>query len=259
MNFQKKEYHISHDREKDDIFNEASMERECNGERVKINKFVSRELEINKFVSRELEINKFVSPLRSKINKFVSPSVSADCEINKFVFRKLKIRKLKFSDAGDIYEHIREREISKWTIHIPYPYELKDAIKFIRKSLYKMRKKKGYNFAIALKETNRMIGGVGLNRIDGKNEHAELGYWIGKKYWGKGLMTEAVRLILEFGFGELKLHRIHANVFEENIASKRVLEKCGFTLEGMEREIEFRYDRWHNVLLYGILAPEYHE
>lgn len=176
-----------------------------------------------------------------------------------FTNKAIKIRKLKFSDADDLYEHIHEREISKWTIRIPYPYSLKDAIKFIRKSQYEVRKMKGYNFGIALKETDSVIGGIGLHCIDWKNSNAELGYWIGKKYWGKGLMTEAVRLILDFGFKELKLHKIYAHCFEENVASAKVLEKCGFILEGKAREERFRYDKWHNSLLYGILSSEYRE
>lgn len=80
---------------------------------------------------------------------------------------------------------------------------------------------------------------------------------MGKSYWGKGLTTEAVKLMLKFAFEKLKLHRIYANLFEKNIASRRVLEKCGFKLEGVARECRYRYGKWHNELKLGILKQEY--
>ena len=70
-------------------------------------------------------------------------------------------------------------------------------------------------------------------------------------------MTEAVRLILKFGFGNLKLHRIYAKLFKENTGSVRVLEKCGFKLEGRMREERYRYGKWHDALKYGILESEF--
>ena len=70
-------------------------------------------------------------------------------------------------------------------------------------------------------------------------------------------MTEAVKLVLKFAFKKLKLHKVYANVFEQNIASRRVLENCGFKLEGVRREHRFKYRKWQNVLEFGILVSEY--
>ncbi|MGB9749125.1 MAG: GNAT family N-acetyltransferase [Candidatus Woesearchaeota archaeon] len=63
--------------------------------------------------------------------------------------------------------------------------------------------------------------------------------------------------MLKFAFDKLKLHRVYANLFEENISSKRVLEKCGFKLEGIIRECRYRYGKWHNELKFGMLRLEY--
>lgn len=171
--------------------------------------------------------------------------------------KRIKIRKLKLSDVQDIHENIKEKEITKWTINIPHPYPKEGAKSFIKSSHYRLRKKKGYDFGIVLKNTGKVIGGISLTNLDWENKNAEVGYWLGKKYWGKGLTTEAVKLILKFGFEKLKLHRIYAHLFEENIGSKRVLEKCGFKLEAIIRETRFRYNKWHNELTYGILKKEY--
>lgn len=171
--------------------------------------------------------------------------------------KRIKIRKLKLSDAKDIYENVKDKEIVKWTWNIPHPYSKKESIKFIRRSQYRLKKKKAYTFGIVLKETDKVIGVIDLLKVDWKNKNAELGYWLGKKYWKKNIMTGAVKLILKFGFEELKLHRIYACTFEKNIGSKKVLEKCGFKQEGITIEALFRYNRWHNKLDYGILKSRY--
>jgi len=170
---------------------------------------------------------------------------------------RIKIRKLRLSDAKDIYQNIKDKKIVKWTSNIPYPYPKDGATKFIRKTHYKIKNNKAYEFGVILKEINQLIGVIGLMHIDRKHKNAEIGYWLGKKYWGQGLMTEAVELILDFGFEKLRLHKIYARLFEKNIASKRVLEKSGFKLEGKIRETIYRNREWHNVLKYGILTSEY--
>lgn len=168
--------------------------------------------------------------------------------------KRIFIRKLKISDAKDLYENIKDKEVVKWTVNIPRPYPKDGAVKFIRKTHYKTKKKKGYTFGIILKEQNKLIGAVDLININWKNKNAELGYWLGKKYWNKGLMTEAVKLILKFAFEQLKLHKVYANLFEKNIGSKNVLEKSGFKLEGKFKEARFKHNKWQNELKYGILA-----
>lgn len=171
--------------------------------------------------------------------------------------KRVYIRKLKYSDAEDIYKNVNDKEVVRCTLNIPHPYPKKGAIQFIRKTRYKSKKRKEYVFGIILKEENRLIGMVGLHRIDWKNKNSELGYWIGKNYWNKGLVTEAVSLILDFAFSQLKLHKVYAKLFEKNIGSRRVLEKSGFKLEGSFKEQRFKHNAWQNELEHGILAKEY--
>jgi len=78
----------------------------------------------------------------------------------------------------------------------------------------------------------KAVGGIGIspnNDIHRKN--AELGYWLGETYWGKGIITDAIREIIQLGFAKFDIDRIYARPFETNFASHRVMEKCGFTLE----------------------------
>jgi len=80
---------------------------------------------------------------------------------------------------------------------------------------------------------------------------------IGKKYWNRGYATEAIRLILQFGFSDLNLYRIYAGVFEPNIASRKVLEKYGFRQEGYWREAIVKHHTRQNLIHYALLKPEY--
>ncbi len=170
---------------------------------------------------------------------------------------RIRIRKLQPADAPSIYQGIRHKAVARWMPTVPHPYPKNAAAAFIRRSHREWKAGKAYHFGIALRETDEVIGGIGLNNVERKNNDAELGYWIGKDYWGKGLTAEATKLVLQFGFHQLKLHRIWAKLFEENKKSARVLEKAGLRREGILRHAQFRYRQWHNILLYSILAQEY--
>ena len=140
---------------------------------------------------------------------------------------------------------------------MPHPYPRKGALEFIKYTHSQMKKKKSYHLGIISKDNNKLIGIISLSKIDWTHKNAELGYWIGKKHWNKGLMTEAVNLILSLAFKQLKLHRIYAYIFEGNTGSKRVLEKSGFKFEGKRRECVFKDNKWKNDLEYSILAKEF--
>lgn len=108
-------------------------------------------------------------------------------------------------------------------------------------------------FAIATE--SEAVGSIGL--MPGQDVHrytAELGYWLAEPYWGRGIVTGAVRAMVEYGFQELGLHRIFAEPYAGNKASARVLEKAGFTLEGRLRASVFKDGRILDQLLYAIVS-----
>jgi ribosomal-protein-alanine N-acetyltransferase len=85
---------------------------------------------------------------------------------------------------------------------------------------------------------------------------AELGYWLGESYWGRGIATRAVRAIIQWAFESLALERIQARVFDSNVASCRVLEKAGFTREGRLRSSVLKLNLVMDLLVYAILRDE---
>ena len=171
--------------------------------------------------------------------------------------KRINLRSFKKSDAESLCENIKPKIIKRYTANIPHPYNLKHAIIFIKKSKLRERKKEEYSLGIELKETKKIIGGISLMKIDLKNKNAELGYWLGKNYWGRGLTTEAVGLMLDFAFNKMKLNSVYARVFEENKGSSKVLIKSGFKQEGVQRQRFYRFGRWHHMPQYSILKHEY--
>jgi diamine N-acetyltransferase len=104
------------------------------------------------------------------------------------------------------------------------------------------------------------IGGTGFNAIDRRNQSAEFGIHIGeKKYWNKGYGTEALQVLLRYGFETLNLHRIWLRVFDFNRRAQRSYEKAGFKKEGMYREAQFHAGKFCDVYLYSLLRREWAE
>jgi [ribosomal protein S5]-alanine N-acetyltransferase len=134
----------------------------------------------------------------------------------------------------------------------PHPYALVDAETYIA---HVGALDPPLSFAIVVE--GRAVGGVGLSLMSDVNRcSAEIGYWLGAEYWGRGIGTEAVRLVTAWGFKAHRLLRIFATPFADNGASRRVLEKSGFRLEGTMRCSAVKDGRVRAQALYARLAPE---
>lgn len=104
----------------------------------------------------------------------------------------------------------------------------------------------------------KLIGVCGLTWIDWKNLNAEVSIYIGEKEWqGKGVASDSINLLLQYGFETLNMHRIYATIFAFNEASIALFEKCGFKFEGKQRESHFIDGKYFDVLIYGILKEEH--
>lgn len=115
-----------------------------------------------------------------------------------------------------------------------------------------------YNWAIVLKETGEAIGSIGLVNVDNKNERADMGYCIAEEYWGQGMVSEATQALLDFLFKEVGFNRISAWHMKENIASGKVMKKCGMQYEGLARKAEKNNaGEFVDVIRYAILKEDY--
>ena len=116
----------------------------------------------------------------------------------------------------------------------------------------------GYMLFIFSNDTNELTGGIQLSNIRQgiAQSAATVGYWIGKRYAGQGLMTDAVTAVVQHGFGRMGFHRIEAACLPSNEASRRVLTKCGFTAEGTARKYLRINGEWQDHLLFAVIAGD---
>ncbi|WP_058301505.1 GNAT family N-acetyltransferase [Gorillibacterium timonense] len=128
---------------------------------------------------------------------------------------------------------------------------------WIRHCAEDFREDRQYHFGIFLKVNDELIGGISLFQVQRRFfQRAMMGYSLDKDYEGNGYMTEAARLLVDFGFRELKLHRIWAEAKPSNLGSIRVLEKAGFEQEGIARKNVMINGRWEDHTVLSILNPE---
>jgi len=175
--------------------------------------------------------------------------------------KRLILRVPEMKDAKDIRENINNLNVTKWLLVVPYPYSLKDAKDYIKKAKDKLKKriKEGYNFSIELKSEKKVIGGIGMHHVNNFSKTAEVGYWLGEKYWKNGYGSEALSTLLKLAFNKLKLRRVYADVFSGNPASGKLLEKFGFKNEGLARKAHKSKasGKIMDTLKYGLLKEEW--
>lgn len=136
-------------------------------------------------------------------------------------------------------------------------YTLEEQVKIIQDCIEESKKDSKYSFGIFLKATDELIGNVTLSEVlRGSLQSCYIGYTLDQKHNGKGYMAEAVKLTVDFGFKELKLHRIEAGVMPHNIRSIRVLEKAGFCKEGIARKNVKINGVWQDHQVLAIINDE---
>jgi RimJ/RimL family protein N-acetyltransferase len=149
-------------------------------------------------------------------------------------------------------------DIAKYVGHrFPNPYTTESATEFKAYAKNSWEKESEYIFAIFEKETNLYIGNIGVAMDKENNIVSNLGYWLGKKFEGKGYMSEATKLMIDFSFNILKVRKIEAGVYEGNVGSQKVLEKNGFKIEGVKRKSHmFRTGEVLDNIIFGLLLEE---
>ena len=171
---------------------------------------------------------------------------------------KCRIRKWKLSDAKDLAAALSNKKVQdNLRDGLPYPYTEQDGKEFISAML---SADENETFAFAIIVDDMVIGSIGIFRQDNiHRQTAELGYYIAEEYWGKGIMTEAVKQICEYVFAKSDIIRIYAEPFAYNIASCRVLEKVGFQYEGTLRSNAVKNGKVIDMEMYSLLKAEIKE
>jgi RimJ/RimL family protein N-acetyltransferase len=166
----------------------------------------------------------------------------------------ISLTEIRPSDKAAYLEHLKEKAISDHTLRIPFPYTEADAEEWLA-LVQKSTQEHGQvvNWAIR-NEADFLIGGTGFHDLTiGQSHRAEIGYWLARPYWGRGIMTAVVRDRCAFAFAQWNLLKITAHVFAFNPASARVLEKCGFEREGYLKKHYLKNGQLLDAQVYGLL------
>ncbi|MBA4180397.1 MAG: RimJ/RimL family protein N-acetyltransferase [Anaerolinea sp.] len=171
-----------------------------------------------------------------------------------FEGRLVRLRTREPEDEPLLYQWFNDPEVTE---HLSLRYPLSHAQE---KQFIESASSIGYNYASFGVETiaeGRLIGGVGLEHVSPENRSAVLGIAIGDKaFWNGGYGTDAMRVLSRFGFAMMNLHRIELEVYADNERAIHVYEKVGFQLEGTRREAVFKFGRYQDVLIMGLLEGE---
>lgn len=164
-----------------------------------------------------------------------------------------KLRLWKKEDADALAEYANNYEIAKNLMNVfPHPYTKEDGIKFIENNL-----KQNPVRVFAIEIDGKASGAIGIfPQYDIMCKNAELGYWLAEPFWGKGIITTAIRQITEYGFKTWDINRIYARPFGHNIASQKALEKAGFRLEARLDKTFYKFGEFHDELIYAIRKPD---
>lgn len=169
---------------------------------------------------------------------------------------RLILRQLRTTDAPDVFHYFSKDEVTQY-------YDLESftqawqAEQLIEKFNKRFENKEGFRWGITFKPEDRIIGTCGFHNWEKEHSRAEIGYELTPEYWQKGIMTEVIRAVLDFGFSKLELNRIEAFIDRDNISSKKLLEKTGFKEEGTLRDYFFEKNRFVDAVIFSVLKSEF--
>jgi len=147
--------------------------------------------------------------------------------------------------------HGSRHHLYPWLPWLQRIHSSQDAAAFI----LRLVTERGPQFVIIV--DNHLCGGIGFYGLDNTEKKATLGYWLGAEYTGQGIMLDAVRQLCHYGFHHLHLHRIEIRCAVDNESSRKVPERLGFYLEGIQPKAEWLSDRYVDHALYSILKEEF--
>jgi len=159
--------------------------------------------------------------------------------------------------AGELHDLIQNslEHIKEWSAWLKDGHSIEDTNDFINRNLQQFAANEGFGMAIWHK--GEMAGQIEYNYLDRENLKTEVGYWLGKSFQGKGLISKSCPVLINYAFDVLNLKRIEIRCGVENVKSRRIPEKLGFKEEGVARQSGLLHGRYIDHVIYGMLAEEW--
>jgi ribosomal-protein-alanine N-acetyltransferase len=169
---------------------------------------------------------------------------------------RLTLREFELSDAKDVFNNIAtDSEVTRflgWYPHSDISVTQEEIQKWINSY-----DEKSYNWAIISKESNEVIGNIAVVKLFEKDRVCEIGFFLSKKCWGKGIMSEALNAVIYYMINEIGVNRVQARHHIENLASGKVLQKCGMIFEGIMRQAKVdKNGRPYDLAMYAIIKSD---
>jgi ribosomal-protein-alanine N-acetyltransferase len=176
-------------------------------------------------------------------------------ELNKDLFingEKIYLRALKEADIEGNYRFwLNDPEVVRYNSHGRFPHTPEKLLHYIKSVL---PSDTDLVLAVIEKESGRHIGNISLQKINWIDRNAEIAFLLGEKnFQGRGIMSEAGRLMIRHGFNALNLHRIYCSTSSENTGMRKLAEKLGLLAEGLRKEAIFKNGKYSDIVEYGIL------
>lgn len=170
--------------------------------------------------------------------------------------QRLLLRKQELQDAASLQQLRSNDEVMKFMDSDKH-HDINTSEAFIRRNLETYQNKNGFFWVITALASGSYMGDIILHRIDRTNARAEIGYTLLPDYWGHGYMKEAMRAVISFGFNDLRLHSIEANINPANETSRALLLKMGFVKEAYFRENYYYNGRFLDSEIYSLLEKDF--
>ncbi|MFU1792829.1 GNAT family N-acetyltransferase [Paenibacillus azoreducens] len=171
------------------------------------------------------------------------------------VTERLILREVATGDAHDMFKYLSDEDVVKHIGLAPFQ-TIKDAWDEINWYNSIIEEGTGIRWGITLKDVGEIIGSCGFLNMVTKHHRAEVGFELSKDYWGKGIASEALEAVIKFGFNHYQLERIEALIEPANLPSQKLVERQGFTREGLLRHYEYTCGKFDDLYLYSILKGD---
>lgn len=178
-----------------------------------------------------------------------------------YPFKELTTDRLILAEFGKVaaetwFDLIKDKDVAQTTLSLPHPCTLKDAISWKANQIDAIKNGSVLRWSITKKDSHVVMGCVKLS-LNPRFNSAEIGYWVGKRFWGNGYAVEASTKVLNYGFRELKLNRIEAHAMVVNKASSKILLKLGMQKEGFHRQLIKRWGNYIDVESFAMLLSDW--
>lgn len=171
---------------------------------------------------------------------------------------RLLLRPLQPGDAAAILATYADPEVVRYWSGLPWT-DIEQAHAYIARSVADVAAGSAMRLAVTLADSGQFVGQVSLHQFDAQNRRCDIGYALQRDHWGHGYMDEALGALLQFGFDQLDLHRVEADIDPRNAASRRAVERQGFQAEGILRERWLVGEEVCDTVLYGLLRRDWLE